>query len=70
MTPAQKDEPSADYFGMALNFAVAILLFGAIGWFVDGWVHSLPLFTVTGTLLGGVLGFLNLYWKILKGDRK
>jgi F0F1-type ATP synthase assembly protein I len=54
---------------MSLNFAVAILLFGAIGWFVDGWVHTLPLFTVAGTLVGGVLGFLNVYWKIRKADR-
>jgi len=55
---------------MSLNFAVAILLFGAIGWFVDGWVHSLPLFHGDRHLARGVLGFLNLYWKILKGDRK
>ena len=69
MTPAQKDEPSSDGLGMSINFAVAILLFGAIGWFVDGWVHTLPLFTVAGTLVGGVLGFLNVYWKIRKGDK-
>ena len=44
MTPAQKDEdPEAkgysqgyEYFGMALNFTIAILLFGAGGWFLDG----------------------------------
>ena len=69
MAPAQKDGPSGDYFGMSLNFAVAILLFGAIGWFVDGWARTLPLFTVAGTLLGGVLGFLNVYWKIRHGDK-
>jgi F0F1-type ATP synthase assembly protein I len=70
MPSPQKDEPGADYFGMSLNFAVAILFFGAVGWFVDGWAHTLPLFTVVGTLVGGVLGFFNVYWKIRKADRK
>ncbi len=70
MAPARKDEPGPDAFGMSLNFAVAILLFGAVGWFVDSWAQTLPLFTVAGTLVGGVLGFLNVYWKIRKADRK
>jgi len=54
MTPAQKDDGSSGYgqgyayFGMALNFTIAILLFGAGGWFLDGWVHTLPLFTIIG----------------------
>jgi F0F1-type ATP synthase assembly protein I len=69
MAPTQKDEHGPDGFGMSLNFAVAILFFGALGWFVDGWVKTLPLFTIVGTLLGGVLGFLNVYWKIRRGDK-
>ena len=31
------------YFGMALSFTVAILLFGGLGWVVDGWLHTRPL---------------------------
>ena len=71
MTPANKEEgPSSDSLGMSLNFAVAILGFGAAGWFLDGWVHTVPVFTVVGTFVGGVLGFLNVYWKIRRGERK
>ena len=64
MTPAQKDQgPDVKgygqgyaYFGMALNFTVAILLFGAVGWFVDGWVHTRPLLAIIGAFVGGLRG--------------
>ena len=69
MTPPQKDQ-GADYFGLSVNFAVAILFFGALGWFIDSRVHTMPLFMLVGTLAGGVLGFLNVYWKIRKEERK
>jgi len=74
MTPAQKDErPEArgygqgyEYFGMALNFTVAILLFGAGGWFLDGWVHTRPLFTIIGAFVGGFAGFMSIYYRVTK----
>ena len=34
------------YFGMALNFTIAILLFGALGWLIDGWLHTRPLVAI------------------------
>jgi F0F1-type ATP synthase assembly protein I len=72
MTPAQKDdEPEArgysqgyQYFGMALTFAIAILLFGALGWLVDGWVHTRPLFTIVGAFVGGFAGFMSIYLRV------
>ena len=72
MNSARKDEgPEAKgygqgyaYFGLALNFTVAILLFGAVGWFVDGWVHTRPLFAVIGAFLGGFAGFMSIYYRV------
>jgi len=72
MTPAQKDDqPEAkgysqgyEYFGMALNFTVAILLFGAGGWFLDSWVHTRPLFTIIGAFVGGFAGFMSIYYRV------
>ena len=72
MTPAQKDDGSSGYgqgyayFGMALNFTVAILLFGAGGWFLDGWVHTRPLFTIIGAFVGGFAGFMSIYYRVKK----
>jgi F0F1-type ATP synthase assembly protein I len=65
MTPAQKDEGSGyEYFGMSLNFAIAILLFGAGGWFLDKWVHTRPLFTIVGAFVGGFAGFMSIYYRV------
>ena len=78
MNPAQKGEgPDAKgygqgyaYFGMSLNFTVAILLFGAVGWFVDGWVHTRPLFAIIGAFLGGFAGFMSIYYRVKKDTEK
>ena len=78
MTPTQKnDQPEAkgysqgyEYFGMALNFTVAILLFGAGGWFLDKWVHTRPLFTIIGAFVGGFAGFMSIYYRVKKETDK
>jgi len=73
MTPAQKKDdfdPGRSYgqgyayFGVALNFTIAILLFGAAGWFVDGWVHTRPLFAILGAFVGGFAGFMSIYYRV------
>lgn len=72
MTPAQKDEGSAakgygqgyEYFGMALTFVVAILLFGAGGWFLDGLLHTRPLLAILGAFMGGFAGFMRIYYRV------
>jgi len=52
------------YFGMALSFALAILLFGALGWLVDGWLHTRPLLAIAGGFAGGTMGFLSIYYRV------
>ena len=77
MTPAQKDEgPGArgygqgyEYFAMALTFVIAILLFGAAGWFLDGVTHTRPLFAIIGAFVGGFAGFMRIYYRV-KADSK
>lgn len=70
MTPEQKNDGPGGYgqgyayFGMALNFTIAILLFGAGGWFLDGWVHTPPLFTIIGAFVGGFAGFMSIYYRV------
>jgi len=72
MTPAQKNAgPEArgygqgyEYFGMALTFVVAILLFGAGGWFLDGFLHTRPLLAIVGAFVGGFAGFMRIYYRV------
>lgn len=55
-----------EYFAMGLAFAVAILAFGALGWLVDGWLHTRPLFAIAGGLLGGFGGFMSIYYRVAR----
>ena len=52
------------YFGMALTFVVAILLFGAAGWIVDGRLHTRPLFAIAGAFFGGFAAFMRIYYRV------
>jgi F0F1-type ATP synthase assembly protein I len=75
------DKPSAAqsygqgyaYFAMALTFVVAILLFGAAGWVVDGKLHTRPVFAIAGAFLGGFAAFMRIYYRVRSdtgtGDR-
>ena len=44
------------YVALGFTFAVAILGFGAVGWVVDGWLGTRPLFALVGAGLGGLAG--------------
>lgn len=46
------------------TFAGAIIVFTIGGWALDRWLGLTPLFTLMGTAIGGVLGFLHVYWKL------
>ena len=50
--------------GLGGAFAAAIILFMLAGLAVDRWLHLTPLFTLLGTGVGAVMGFLNVYWKV------
>jgi F0F1-type ATP synthase assembly protein I len=69
--PGDKQDPVARGFGQGYEymatgfaFAFAILLFGAAGWALDGWLHTRPLFAIIGGFLGGFGGFMNIYYRV------
>lgn len=47
--------------GVELVSALAVAV--AIGWFLDGWLHTRPLFLALFVLLGGAAGILNV-WRV------
>jgi F0F1-type ATP synthase assembly protein I len=55
---------------MALSFTVAILLVGGLGWLVDGWLHTRPLFAVVGAFAGGFAGFMSIYYRVKRDTEK
>lgn len=54
------------YVGAGFSFAFAILLFGAGGWVLDGWLHTRPLFAIVGALFGGFVGFMSIYNRVVR----
>ena len=35
-----------------------------IGWLLDRWLGTIPVFTVVAALVGAVLGFLSVYFRV------
>ena len=72
MKPARgsREEAGQAYGHAALGFQFAggVLVFLGIGWLVDRWLGLMPLFTVAGALLGAVLSFLSVYYRIRRED--
>ena len=58
------------YASLGVQFAVTILLFLAVGWWLDGQLGTTPLFLLLGTLLGAVGGFYKLYRTLMDLDEK
>jgi ATP synthase protein I len=70
-TPAPGQDAAQDSgnaLGVGLRVGVelvsALVVAVAIGWGLDRWLHTLPLFLVIFVLLGGVAGVLNVWREV------
>jgi hypothetical protein len=63
-TPERELGDGYKYVGLGCTFAGGILMFMAGGWALDRWLRLTPLFTIVGTLLGTVVSFLHVYWRL------
>jgi ATP synthase protein I len=52
---------AAPYLDLGLRFAAAATLFGLLGHWLDGKLHTTPMFLIIGVMLGGAAGFVNIY---------
>ncbi len=52
------------YVAVGFQLAAIILVFGGLGWVVDGWLHTRPLLAIAGFLLGTVGWFVSLYYRV------
>jgi ATP synthase protein I len=54
--------------GVELVSALAVAV--AIGWGLDRWLHTLPLFLIIFVLLGGAAGLLNVWRQVGPASRR
>jgi len=62
----------SEAYGLAtlgFTFGAAVIVFTGIGWLLDRWLGTIPIFTVGAALVGAVLGFLSVYFRIRAMER-
>ena len=73
-TPARDPwDPRADVAraaGLGLTLALATGLFLGAGWWLDGRLGTVPLFTVLGAIVGAAAGFYSLYYHVILEPRQ
>jgi len=77
MQDEKRPEPSsrkglsgADFAGVGIQFAVAIIVFLFAGQWLDKRVGTNGLFTIVGVFVGGGAAFYNMYRKITAAQRR
>jgi ATP synthase protein I len=76
MAPAEDPKPRTDeqdmlaswyrMTGVGVEFIIAVLLFGGLGWLADRWLGTRPWLMLTG----GALGFAGGLWLLIKMARR
>jgi F0F1-type ATP synthase assembly protein I len=67
---SKKSLPGADFAGVGIQFAVAIIAFLFAGQWVDDKLGTNGLFTIAGVFIGGGAAFYNMYRKITAAQRR
>jgi ATP synthase protein I len=58
------------YVSLGLTFAFGIVIFLGLGFGLDRWLGTTPIFILIGTFLGTVLSFLTVYRKLEEEARQ
>ena len=58
------------YASLGIQFALTILLFLALGWWLDDQFETSPILLLLGNLLGAVGGFYKLYRTLIDLEEK
>jgi ATP synthase protein I len=73
MDPKPEAKAKADGSALGIGLRVGVELFSAlavavaIGWGLDRWLHTMPLFLIIFVLLGGAAGVANLWRMVAPG---
>jgi len=55
---------------LGLTYALAIIVYGLGGWWLDGKLDTEPWFTLLGVMLGAVGGFVWVYREVMSGAKR
>ena len=69
-TPGSGGLSAADFAGVGLQFAVAIIAFLFAGQWLDKRIGTGSLFTIIGVFVGAGAAFYNMYRKIAAAQKK
>ncbi len=69
-TPGSGGLSGADFAGVGIQFAVAIILFLFVGQWLDRRVGTKSVFTLIGVFVGASAAFYNMYRKITAAQKK
>ncbi len=68
--PPSLARAAGQYLGWGLQWALSTVLFLFLGWLVDGWLGTKPLFTIVGAFVGAAAGFYSLYFHLVVEPRR
>ncbi len=57
------------YFDLGMRFALSIVIFAAIGFWIDKKLNTIPVFLMIGFLLGATVGFWTIYKVVYLNDK-
>ncbi|MEM6312507.1 MAG: AtpZ/AtpI family protein, partial [Planctomycetota bacterium] len=63
-TGSKPSESPLAVAGLGLELAIAVGLLAGGGYLIDGWLGSLPWFTIIGTALGFSVGIYRLFLQL------
>jgi F0F1-type ATP synthase assembly protein I len=61
-----RESGSTSLSHLGLTYALAIIMYGLGGWWLDGRLGSEPWFTILGVALGAVGGFVWVYREVMR----
>jgi F0F1-type ATP synthase assembly protein I len=68
--PGRELGEAYQWVALGFTFGAAVVVFTGIGWLLDKWLRTIPIFTVVATLVGAVLGFLSVYFRIRRSTEE
>lgn len=69
-TPPPGGLSGADFAGVGIQFAAAIIAFLFAGQWLDNRIGTGPVFTIVGVFVGSGAAFYNMYRKISSAQKK